>query len=551
LVWPMEWTTNWDPSHAMRGGRSARRASASWPALACGTVRAMGCLSGSAAVWDNPFTGGWARIGVGPSMVATDGGRSWSAHRGRGRPQYCASTCARAACAAATLARGHGTGVARQNASMRILPLASLLALAFMARAHAQQTWIVDANTGGPGALQATVDDVRVQSGDILRVRGGSYSPTTITSKALHVLAEGTVELQQLIVQGIPAQATLSLLGLRMIGIPGTGAATPSFVVRQCAGGVVAVHCVVLGRQEAPSTAAQVRAVTVVDRASLFADWCVFGGTGGRVATAQGEFLPATGLNATNATVTLAYSQLAGGHGIGQLAAGQDGAAAVSAAASMVYVAHCYVRGGVGGTPTFGIQCPLVPGGRGAPAIESAGSELLISGATQIWAGPSPLPLCPGRVPTSAIEGTGVITFHPATFLQPNPGAPGVDPRFTLVHRTLVALVAQQTSVLPGMIARWDHYGAAGTWVFTLLSQLAWTTVPHPFLPGGLHVDPTVALVTGPLLVPGSGALPLGFQVPSSPHLLGARLFVSTVGVDPQSLEVLATPPSSLFVRFQ
>ena len=437
--------------------------------------------------------------------------------------------------------RARGTAIARGR---RLMPspsrAAALAVLALGAGAAAQQVWIVNPQAG-VNALQAMIDDIRVQSGDILRVQGGTYGPTTLTTKALHIVAEGTVEVQQLVIQGIPARTTVSLLGVNITGIPGTGAATPSLWVRQCAGGVMVDSCGFQGRQEAPSQAAQVRAVVQVEQASLFAEWSRLSGTAAGAST----LLPASALWASQATVTLSLCTVVGGRAL--LSSAQDGMPAVQASNALIYLEHNLIMGGSGGNPG-NITCPGNPGGLGGAAVDSVNSDVLVTGAEQLWAGFSPTPVC-GQ-PTSAIAGTGNLYMHPSAFLMPNPGAPAVDPRMVVYNRNPVALVPQQSSLLPGQNARWDHYGDPGSFVFTLLSQLAWTTVPHPQIPGGLHVDPGLAILTGPILVPPGGSVPIQFVIPNSPALRGARLFVATVGVDASFINVLATPPSALFVRF-
>src|SRR5262245_54416764 len=160
-------------------------------------------------------------------------------------------------------------------ASLRLVAATACLS----ALAAAQTVWIVDAATGGPGALNATVNHPSVQPNDILRVRAGTYSDTTINIP-LHILGEGSVVVDRIQVAGIPAGSTLSIVNVALIGISLTGVDTPCFTVTNCAGGVTVSACSFAGRQQAPTTAVPANRVTVaVTNSSLFADSCSFYGT--------------------------------------------------------------------------------------------------------------------------------------------------------------------------------------------------------------------------------------------------------------------------------
>src|SRR5687767_6235344 len=74
---------------------------------------------------------------------------------------------------------------------------------------------IVDAAVGGAGALQAGVN--AASAGDILRVRPGTYTPTTVRL-GLHILCEPSADCHQLIAQGIPLGQTLTIVGLNLVG---------------------------------------------------------------------------------------------------------------------------------------------------------------------------------------------------------------------------------------------------------------------------------------------------------------------------------------------
>jgi hypothetical protein len=93
------------------------------------------------------------------------------------------------------------------------------------------------------------------------------------------------------------------------------------------------------------------------------------------------------------------------------------------------------------------------------------------------------------------------------------------------------------------------HRDSPGAYAFTIISLRAYQTVPHPVIFGGLHVDFGFAIIEGPMLVPATGVLNLGFPVPNDPALSGGRVFVETVGIDTRN-QPTSTAPSALVVRF-
>jgi hypothetical protein len=208
-----------------------------------------------------------------------------------------------------------------------------------------------------------------------------------------------------------------------------------------------------------------------------------------------------------------------------------------------------FLTGGGGGTPVGGVSCLGRPGGRGGAAlVNDALSQCLVAGDCSVRAGSAALPRCaPG---TSAATGAGSLVHDPKTQFIADGGAPPIDPAMAVTARPVSSLRALQTTLAPGEFARWRHQDEPGVFVFTVLSIAAWPSVPHPIIFGGLHVDIFAALITGPLIVDGSGSLDISFFVPNDSALRGAQLFVATVGVNLR-LEPTATCPSGLVIRLR
>jgi hypothetical protein len=432
--------------------------------------------------------------------------------------------------------------------------LAPALLLTLFTSAPNAQVFIVDAATGGPGALQATIN--LAPAGSILRIRPGTYSAATI-SRPFHMIGEGAVLVEQLSISGIGLGQTLSFVGLSITGVPGTGVDTPAVNISSCAGGVMFSACSIAGRQQSATlNPVPRRCVVAVTDAALFADQCSIYGTAGRETTIFGDFYPSAGICAVRATLSLARCTVTGG--IGSYVPnttsgyrGQDGGAAILVQDGVLIVNHCQITGGTGGLPFGGIFCNNSPGGRGQPALAcgSLDKVVLAGNTTTLTAGFTPRPICTGISTSSAVLGTGEVVVDPSVRLVPDAPAPAVDPRASLTTRPVSSLFANQALVNLNSFVSWSHRDLPGTYVFILLSSGAFPAVPHPVVFGGLNVDFTHALITGPLQVDSSGALTFAFSVPFDPSLRGARLFVETVGVDAR-LTPNSTGVSMLAVSF-
>ena len=225
------------------------------------------------------------------------------------------------------------------------MPLRTVVAvLSLTAVATGQRTWIVDA-ANGPGTdfVDLPPAVAAASDGDRILVRGGVYSPTTI-SKALRI--QGALSTQfatpfaALIVENIPAGRTVELTSLQMNQAAGAG-----LLIRACRGTVTLRD--VLGTA--------FPAIAIAD-----ADYVAVSGRSGEIA-------------ATHATLSIVD---------GRVESLRDNGVALTATAAEITVADAEILGG----PSHPSGSPLVLGpGTG---IQMSGGQLRLASSAVVAAGP-------------------------------------------------------------------------------------------------------------------------------------------------------------------
>jgi hypothetical protein len=454
---------------------------------------------------------------------------------------------------------------------MKPIRLASLVVLLSPA-SRTQAVRIVDAAAGGPGALQAAVN--ASAPGDILRIRPGSYTRTTI-GRGLHLLAEPSADCEQLVVQGLPANETLSIVGVNLSGVPGTDnrpGASP-LRVEGCQGHVVFSFATIRGRQDTGQPRGFGLPVPVaapavnVSAATLHIEAATIQGADGQQSTEFVAFIAGRAIEATaDARVTSSDCTLRGGFGgvdqhtryVCQWYTGQEGAAALKVDRAFMVLDRCQTVGGSGAGPVVSWACepcgggsPQTPSPAGPAAQLANGGELVVLGQSSLTAGQSGRNLCGAAGPVSAVvtATTGSVTADPQAAIVPEPGAPPLTPGVAFTQRPLPSL--ENATPRAGLSTRtlWIHRDQPGAYAFFLLSAGFTAWLPHAAVLGGLDVDPAVLLVFGPVIVPPAGWLTFAFDVPADPGLRGGRLALQSLGIDAQ-VRPAASAVSAFFVDF-
>jgi hypothetical protein len=433
---------------------------------------------------------------------------------------------------------------------------------------EAQTVRIVDATVAGPGALQAAVNISA--PGDILRIKPGTYTKTTVT-RGLHLLAEPTASCHQLVATGIPAGETLTVVGLDLIGIPGTRNYSPDEPLRvlSCAGKVLFSSASVLGRQDLPQGIPSAASAALVEQSELHAESLVIAGVNGRFSnnfSGPGTFFPGAAVTVRSSRITLTGCTLTGGSGnssfipivqaLCSYTRGEPGQPAIDASGTVVVVDRCQLTGGNGGDGGMSGGCQACPplwsfqtGGSGGNAVLLSGGTLVCMGVSTLRAGPAGHGAC-GRAPSSsAVDGSALVHLDPAVQIHPDAGAPPIGPGLQVVTRFLPSLAGRTPRVTLGAPAGWTHRDNPGAYVFFLLGGAPTTWIPHPLVLGGVDIDAPRWLVFGPMLVPNLGQVSFGFTVPNDPTLNGARLCLQTVGIDAAFLPA-APPLTAAFVSY-
>lgn len=438
---------------------------------------------------------------------------------------------------------------------------------------RSQTVRIVDAAVGGGGALQRAVD--LSAPADILVIRAGEYSRTRVT-RGLHLLADAGARCHQLLVQGIPAGEMLAVVGLDLVGIPATQNLPDDAPLRveACSGTVFFAAASVTGRQDQsqpwqPFLAPQAAPAVRVEGAVLHAEHATFTGVNGQNSATGSPppggyyWLPGAALSAKGARVTLSACTLTGGGGSTHshwsfactTHTGQWGQPAVVASGSTVTLDASSLRGGSGGAACCNMCVPCSvaraeAGSGGSAVFADSGSVALCTGTSNLVTGVSGRGPCGLAASLPAIGGSAASVFvAPAVTLVPGPGAPPIDPSHQVHTGTMPSLTIASPRATVGTPADWLHRAAPGSWAFFFLGVLTRTSIPHPVVLGGIDIDPGIMLVFGPHVVPPSGQLSFGFQVPPDPVLRGGRLFVQSVGVD-AALVAAAPPVTGLFVNY-
>ena len=373
------------------------------------------------------------------------------------------------------------------------MPLRTVVAvLSLTAVATGQRTWIVDA-ANGPGTdfVDLPPAVAAASDGDRILVRGGVYSPTTI-SKALRI--QGALSTQfatpfaALIVENIPAGRTVELTSLQMNQAAGAG-----LLIRACRGTVTLRD--VLGTA--------FPAIAIAD-----ADYVAVSGRSGEIA-------------ATHATLSIVD---------GRVESLRDNGVALTATAAEITVADAEILGG----PSHPSGSPLVLGpGTG---IQMSGGQLRLASSAVVAAGPR-RGLNQGTAPALRNIG-GTLILDPAATLV-GTGTPAiatdVTPRFEPV---------------PGVSLDGGQVGRSLTVTLTappglaavLVASTGARPVATPFGRFVLDVAGAVTMRSGTTTP--DGLLEITTTVPALPELRGVPLHFQ--GATAGSTVQLSTPASLL-----
>jgi hypothetical protein len=271
-------------------------------------------------------------------------------------------------------------------------------------------------------------------------------------------------------------------------------------------------------------------------------------------------------LAAVRATVTLSGCTLSGGNGGSQTywflgcptLHGGSGAPALRMDASLVVLDRGNLRGGIGRNAGLVQGCdycgtfllPPTPGTGGAAVVASNGATLVCMGPSRLASGTSGTSPCVPSIPTPAVDGSGFqLVMDPAVTLVPGAGAPPIRGASMVTTRAMASIESQAMRATVGTPVSWTHHDRPGALAFFLLSAGTARWVPHPVVLGGVHLDPAILFMLGPLTVPASGMLTFAFTVPTDPTLRGGRFYVQTLGID-SSLQPVGAPVRALCVEF-
>lgn len=233
--------------------------------------------------------------------------------------------------------------------------------------------WVVD-DFGGPGTdftdLQAAI--VAAADGDVILVRTGQYSPTSIAGKSLFIQADtgAVVELAGLVIGPLTSGQSVVVDGV--ICQTGPFQTSSSMTVVDCQGPVLLQDCHALS----PQTAGVGDGVGLNVSNSLSVT-CIRGSFSGGTVSAT---LSGAGIESVQSTLHLSDCAVMGGPGFNAafgLSAGGPGGAGVSMTDTRLFASGGSIHGGPGGQGGL-IGC--TDGGPGGAGVLDAGgpSEIVL-----------------------------------------------------------------------------------------------------------------------------------------------------------------------------
>ncbi len=419
---------------------------------------------------------------------------------------------------------------------MRIGVTTSLITVFWLTfgTAGANQVWTVDRN--GSGDFEQVKDAVvAAADGDVILVREGEYTFTTIDDKSLVIVAEETAlpgphKIYGVSVKNLAASRRVVVRGFQIDGFPFQFPQV-GLLTTQNAGPIAVEDCQF-------TTEFGTHPVVANACTALFLTRCSLAGKDGFVTSLPVDFFPTPAIDATNSEIFLYDSVVEGGDGLyafassifGPAAAGQDGAPAVDLDGGHLFASGSTLRGGNGGK-NGSDNGVCLGAGDGAPGVRLTGNDPLFTRLDSLvggGAGGAADGSCPGGVASPPIDvqsGSVATLAEAARSFQ------------------LSALAREGESISihltgqPGEIAK-------------ILFTVTHTGVYAPGLQGGLLVGvPTSLVVLG--AIPPSGEITLSAPLPPNlikPPFLGISIIAQTLMFGQGGLGVLGSPSVATIV---